>query len=235
MARYSVIISAVAALTVLFIANRRYAYPESVRTLPSLTPAHVVDPRHAGGTFRLEGRVSSVGMSRQGLLIIEVDDPAEDLFVDVPVFPSLGCLPLKPARGETLRVTGNLGMYSGRPQLRPLSAAHVELATELAKPVSVAAAAEQGGARLLIGPVVVRDAESFESQAGQEHLRLTLADANARADAASGTVAGIMFEREQTHCEVDRLLSGDPVLVTADVEEFLGAPSLVVRQVLPLH
>lgn len=234
-ARYSIIISTAVALTMLFVANRRYAYPESVDGLPLLTPAHIVDPRYAGRTFRLEGRVTSVGESRQGLLIIEVHDAAEDLSIDVPVFPSLGCLLAKPMRGETVRVTGNLGMYSGRAQLRPLSAAHVELATEFPEPVSAAAAAEQGGARLLIGPVVARDTEFFESRAGLEHLRLTLADADASTDAGRGAVAGIMFGREQTHCETDRLLSGDPVMVTAEVEQYLGAPSLVVRRVLPLR
>ena len=118
--RYLVILAALAALTALFVTNRRYVYPYWLGALPALTAAHIVDPRHAGATFRLEGRVTSVRTTRQGIVIIEMHDPAEDVFIDVPVFPSLGCLPVKPARGETLRVTGNLGMYSGQPQLRPL-------------------------------------------------------------------------------------------------------------------
>ena len=233
--RYPAIVAVVAALTVLFVTNRRYVYPESVGKLPTLTAAHIVDPRHAGATFRLEGRVTSVRTTRQGIVIIEMHEPAEDVFIDVPVFPSLGCLPVKPARGETLRVTGNLGMYSGQPQLRPLSAVHVELAARPADSVPVAAAASQMGAMLLVGPVIAVDAEFFESQAGLEHLRLTLADAGGRVDAAGATVAGIMFEGEQTDCEVDLLLSDDPFLVTAEVELFQGAPSLNVQRVLPVN
>ena len=106
--RYLVIVAAVVALTVLYVTNRRYVYSESLGGLPTLTAAHIVDPRHAGATFRSEGRVTSVFTSRQGIVFIEMHEPAEDIFIDVPVFPSLGCLPVKPERGETLRVTGNL-------------------------------------------------------------------------------------------------------------------------------
>ena len=101
--------------------------------------------------------------TRQGIVIIEMRGRVEDVFIDVPVFPSLGCLPVKPERGERLRVTGNLGMYSGQPQLRPLSAAHVELAAPPADSVSVGAAVAQVGARLLIGPLTAVEAEFFES------------------------------------------------------------------------
>ena len=233
--RYAVIVAVVAALTVLFVTNRRYVYPESLDKLPTLTAAHIVDPRYAGATFRLEGRVTSVRTSRQGIVFIDMHEPAEDIFIVVPVFPSLGCLPVKPARGETLRVTGNLGMYSGQPQLRPLSAAQVKLASWPSNSVSVADAAAQVGVTLLVGPVIAVDAEFFESQAGLEHLRLTLADASGHVDAVGATVAGIMFEGEQTDCEVDRLLSDDPFLVTAEVELFQGAPSLNVQRVLPVN
>ncbi|MXY25580.1 MAG: hypothetical protein F4Y45_13825 [Acidobacteria bacterium] len=232
--RYPVAVAALVALTVLFITNRRYVYSESLGLLPALTAAHIVDPRHAGATFRLEGRVISVRATRQGIVIIETHDPAEDLYVDVPVFPSLGCLPLKPVRGEAVRVTGNLGMYAGQPQIRPLSAPHVEVLDLPGDPVSAAAAAEQVGATLLIGPVVAVDAEFFESRAGLEHLRLTLADAGEPAGAAGPPVEGILFQGEQTDCEVDLLLSNDPFLVTAEVEMFQGAPSFNVRRAFPL-
>ena len=236
--RYPLVVAALVALTVLLATNRRYVYSDSLGALPVLTAAHVVDPRHAGATFRLEGRVTSVRTTRQGIVIIDMHEPAEDLYVDVPVFPSLGCLPVKPVRGETVRVTGNLGMYAGQPQIRPLSAAHVELADLPRDPVPAAAAAAWVGATLLIGPVIAVDAEFFESRAGREHLRLTLADADAdaggRGGAARSPVQGIMFEGEQTDCEVDLLLSDDPFLVTADVELFQGAPSLNVQRVFPV-
>lgn len=232
--RYPLAVAALVALAVLFITNRRYVYSESLGALPALTAAHIVDPRHAGATFRLESRVTSVRSTRQGIVIIETHDPAEDLYVDVPVFPSLGCLPVKPVRGETVRVTGNLGMYAGQPQIRPLSAPHVEVVELPRDAVGVAAAANQVGATLLIGPVVAVDAEFFESRAGLEHLRLTLADAGEPAGAARPPVQAIMFQGEQTDCEVDLLLSDEPFLVTAEVEMFQGAPSLNVRRAFPL-
>lgn len=228
--RYPFAVAALVALTVLFITNRRYVYSESLGALPALTAAHIVDPRHAGATFRLESRVTSVRSTRQGIVIIETHDPAEDLYVDVPVFPALGCLPVKPVRGETVRVTGNLGMYAGQPQIRPLSAPHVEVVKLPRNGVGAAAAANQVGATLLIGPVVAVDAEFFESRAGLEHLRLTLADAGAAAVA----VQAIMFQGEQTDCEVDLLLSDEAFLVTAEVEVFQGAPSLNIRRAFPL-
>lgn len=226
--RYPVIVAAVAALTVLFVTNRWYVYPESLGAMPALTAAHIAEPRHAGATFQLEGRVTSVRTTWQGIVLIEMHEPAADVFIDVPVFPSLGCLPVKPTRGELLRVTGNLGMYSGQPQLRPLSAAHVELSARPASAVSVADAKAQVGKTLLIGPVVAVGSEFFVSRAGLEHLRLRLADA------AGATVAGIMFEGEQTHCEVDLLLSDNLFLVTAKVVLFQGAPSLNVQRVFPV-
>ena len=232
--RYPLVAAALVAVAVLLATNRRYVYSGSLDALPVLTAAHVVDPRHAGATFRLEGRVTSVRSTRQGIVIIDVHDPVRDLYVDVPVFPALGCLPVKPVRGETARVTGNLGMYSGQPQIRPLSAAHVELVDLPQDAVSAAAAAGQVGTTLLIGPVVAVDAEFFESRAGREHLRLTLADAGGPAGVAGATVAGILFQGEQTDCEVDLLLSDEPFLVTAEVEMFQGAPSFNVQRAFPL-
>lgn len=224
--RYPALISAVAALMVLFVSNRLYVYPESIGKLPVLTAAHIADPRHAGATFRLEGHVKKMSTTWQGIVIIKMHEPEGDVFIDVPVFPSLGCLPVKPMRGETLLVTGNLGMYSGRPQLSPLSAAHVELVARPADPVSVAVASARIGATLLVGPVTVVAAEFFKSRTGQEHLRLALADTTGT------TVAGIMYDGKQTECEVDLLLSGNPFLVMAKVGQFKGAPSLNVQRVL---
>ncbi len=231
--RYPVAVAALVALTVLFVTNRRYVYSEALGALPDLTAAHIVDPRFAGTTVQIEGRVTSVRTTRQGIVIIEMHEPTEDLFVDVPVFPTLGCLPVKPVRGETVRIAGNLGMYSGQPQVRPLSSAHVVL-TPPTDAVSAAAAATQVGATLLVGPLIALDAEFFESRAGREHLRLTLADAGRPAGAATARVQGIMFEGDQTDCEVDLLLSDEPFLATAEVEMFQGAPSLNVQRVFPV-
>ncbi len=167
-------------------------------------------------------------------MIIQLQDQDEDITVDVPVFPSVGCLPVKPVRGEMLRVTGNLGMYFGRPQLRPLSASHVAPPTPRGNPVSVAAAAERVGETLLVGPVTLVSSEFFESRAGLRHLRLTLGDAGANAPRSAAQVAGIMFEGEQTACEVARLRSKEPVLATVKVGLYQGVPSLSVLRVIPV-
>ncbi len=233
--RVAVIVAAVAALIVLFVANRRYIYPESLRMLPALTAAHIADPRYSGATFQLEGLVDSVRTSRQEIIFIRMHQTEEDVFIHVPVFPSLGRLRVKPKCGETLRVTGNLGMYSGRPQLRPLSVEHVKLvsvehvklAGRLADSVSVADAVARVGETLLVGPVIAVKAEYFKSRAGLKHLRLKLADASGGA-----TVAGIMFEGNRADCEVGLLWSDGPFLVRARVELFRGAPSLNVQRVL---
>lgn len=116
-----------AALASLLAATARYEYSHAVSDLPRLTARHIADPRFAGSTFRLEGEVRSSRTLPLGIVVIGLYDPAEDIHVDVSVFPSLGSLPAVPSRGETVRVTGNLGMYRGAPQLKPLSAAHVEV------------------------------------------------------------------------------------------------------------
>lgn len=116
-----------AALACVLAANARYEYSHAVSDLPRLTALHIADPRFAGSTFRFEGQVRSSRALPLGIVVIGLYDPAEDINVDVSVFPSLGSLPVVPSRGETVRVTGSLGMYRGAPQLKPLSAAHVEV------------------------------------------------------------------------------------------------------------
>ncbi len=225
--------SSLAALAVLFAANARYAYPDSLAELPDLTPRHVVDPRFAGTTFRFSGRATSVRATRRGILFIKLHDPGEDLYLEVPVFPALGCLPAKPVRGELVRATGNLGSYGGIPQVRPLSAAHVEVpeAGGAAAATGLRQALARTGATLDVGPVRAVAAEPFVSSRGLEHLGLTLADA-AASGRMPGTVQGVMFQGDRSDCEAALLRSGDPVAVTAEIAAFRGRPSLTVRRVL---
>ena len=223
-----------AAILVLFVATARYVYPGAIAELPRLTARHVADPGFAGATLRFEGRVTWVRAFRSGVLAIRLHDPGNDVNLETSVFPSLGCLPVKPLPGELARVTGSLGTYQGRPQLRPLSADHVEVvspeATEVAQPLSATRAAQLGDA-LLVGPVSVADVEFFTSQAGRRHVRMNFADA---ATPSAAPVAGVMFEGDWTDCEVAALRSGEPVLVAVEVDEYLGQPSLIVGRVVPL-
>ena len=121
------VVCCLVALASLLAANTRYEYSHAVSDLPRLTALHIADPRFAGSTFRFEGQVRSSRALPLGIVVIGLYNPAEDINVDVSVFPSLGSLPVVPSRGETVRVTGSLGMYRGAPQLKPLSAAHVEV------------------------------------------------------------------------------------------------------------
>ena len=114
-----VLVLSLAALMLLFAVNRWWRYPDIHADLPRLTSGHIADPRSSGATFRFEGRVTSVRMTPKKILVVRLHDPELDIYLDVPVFPSLGPLPVKPVRGESVRVTGNLGSYGGLPQLGP--------------------------------------------------------------------------------------------------------------------
>ena len=233
------LLASLAALVVLFAANARYVYSDDLDRLPQLTAAHIADPRFAGSTFRLEGQVRRVGTSSQGILFIDMYEPEQDLNIDVPMFPSLGSPAVRPATGDVVRVTGNLGTYRGQPQLRPLSAAHVEVLAQSARgdaappiqpwnrsalAVPLGAATSRIGETLLVGPLTAIDVEPFTSRAGRQHLRLVLADAET-------TAQGIVFQGDWTEDHVALLESGAPVVVTAEIDEFRDRPSLVLKRV----
>ena len=231
------LLACVAALTVLFAANARYVYSDSLDRVPRLTAGHIADPRFAGSTFRVEGEVRSVGTSSNGIMFIDLYQPEQDLNIDVPVFPSVGSPPVRPGRGDVVRVTGNLGTYRGQPQLGPLSAAHVEVLTPAAatappvRPwnpsdtaVTLGAAATRIGETLLVGPLTAIDVEPFTSRAGRQHVRLVLAD-------PESTVQGILYQGDWTEDHVTLLKSGEPLIVAAEISEYRDRPSLVVRQI----
>jgi len=226
-----VLMLSLAAMMGLFAVNRSWTYSDRQADLPRLTAGHIIDPRSSGATFRFEGQVTSIRMTPKKILVIRLHDPEADLHVDAPVFPSLGSLPVKPIRGETVRVTGNLGSYGGLPQLRPLSAAHVQVlkTRETGHAVPLAQAAMRKGERLRVGPVQAVRVEPFTSRRGRQHVRLRFTDARASRQV---TVQGIFFEGDRTHHEVGLLRSGARVVVTADIDEYRGRPSLVVKRVV---
>ena len=236
------LLSCLAALVVLFAANARYVYSDALHQVPRLTAGHVADPRFAGATFQLEGQVRRVGRSRQGITFFRVYQAEQDLNIDVPVFPSLGSPAVTPARGDTVRVTGNLGMYRGQPQIKPLSAAHVQVlrasdATHAAAPIQqwdpqdpvvpIGAATARMGETLPVGPLTATGVDKFTSRAGREHVRLVLADPD-------NTVQGIMYAGDWTDNVVELLKSGAPVVLMAEISEYRSRPSLVAREVFTL-
>ena len=226
-------VSSLVALAILLAANARYVYSDALHELPPLTAGHIADPRFAGSTFRFDGLVSDVRTLPSGMVIIKLQNHEEDLHLDASLFPSLGCLPVKPASGETVRVTGNLGMYQGRPQIKPLSAAHIKVLSSgaAAIPLADALSTERVGETLRVGPLTAVAVEPFTSRRGREHVRLTLADPQAAAGARD-TAQGVMFQGDRTACEVSLLRSGAPVVVTAEINLYEGRPSLTVRRVL---
>ncbi len=224
---------AVAGVLLLLLAARWYRDPQALQDAPELTAAHLADPRFAGGTVRITARVRSVRRLPREMLVIQVFQPGEDMYLDVPVFPRLGCLPVRPVRDESIRVTGSLGTYAGMPQVRPLSARHVTLENPPAASAAVrlGEASTRIGETLLVGPLRAEAVEPFTSRAGRDHFRLRLADP---ADPATGVVGGVLFGGNAGHCQLARLRSADPYFVTAAIEEFGGAPSLNVQRVLTL-
>ena len=228
------LLASVAALGVLFAANARYVYSDALHQLPQLTAGHIADPRFAGSTFRFDGLVTGVSTLDSGMLIIGLRNGAADVQLDAAVFPSVGCLPHKPARGESVRVVGNLGMYRGRPQLKPLSAAHVDVISPHGAPIPLADAvsAAHAGETLRVGPLTATSVEPFTSRRGLEHVRLTLAAASTGSAEKRATVQGVMFQGDRTDCELRLLRSAAPVVVTAEIDEYQGSPSLVVKRVV---
>lgn len=222
---------AFAGVLLLLLAARWYRYSDALEDVPQVTAAHLADPRFAGSAVRVTGQVRSVRSLRREMLVIQLFEPQEDVYVQVPVFPRLGCLPVRPIRGEIVRIYGSLGTYAGRPQVRPLSAAHVTLEDppKASEAITLREAAIRLGDTLLVGPLRAEAVEPFTSRAGRRHFRLRFADPE---DPVTGVVGGVLFEGNAGHCQLSRLNASEPYFVTAEVEEFGGAPSLNVQRVL---
>ncbi len=235
--KFITLLSCLVAIIMLFTANSRYVYSDDLDQLPRLTASHIADPKFAGSTFRFEGLASNVRTLQSGLMIIKLRNAKEDLHIDVAVFPSVGCLPVKPTPGESVRVTGNLGMYKGRPQIKPLSAMHVEVTTPGGDAVSLSEVTlmKRVGETLRVGPLIATTVDPFTSRRGLQHVRLTFADSQLGVNGEHATVQGIMFQGDRTDCEIKLLSSGTPVVLTAKVDAYKGRPSLVVKRVLAIN
>ena len=225
---------AVAGVLLLLLTARWVRDPEALQDAPGVTAAHLADPRFAGGTVQVTGRVRSVRSLPREMLVIQVYEPREDVYLQVPLFPRLGCLPVRPIRDEIVRIYGSLGTYAGLPQVRPLSAEHVTLVgpPTASSAVSLREASTRIGETLLVGPLRAEAVEPFTSRAGRDHFRLRFVDPE---DPATGVVGGVLFEGNAGRCQLVRLRSSEPYFVTAAVEEFGGAPSFNVQRVLTVR
>lgn len=219
-------ILAFAAVFILIGFNKNYSYGDQA-SYTKLTAAAIVDPTNQGMTFRLSGHVINTFTTSQGLIILTVQNRAESLTIDVPIFPSIGKLETKPTTGDAVAVVGNLGQYKGRPQLRPLSAELIEvksvgtISPELAHKLSDAIKTGSNSGPLLIGPVSAVSSKTFRSKAGKKHLKVVLKDKTAIAE-------GIIWESGWDEALRGRLDGGAEFYVYAKVGTFQNQPSLTI-------
>lgn len=222
------------AIVVLFVSNARYVYSENLDKLPQLTVRHIADPQFAGSTFRFDGRVKTVRrISASGMVVVPLHSAEANLHVDAVVFPGVGTLQEIPVTGDIVRVMGNLGLYQGRPQIKPLSSAHIQVLPSNCPARSLAelVASSKTGQTWCLGPVVATKVEVFTSRRGRRHVRLEFTESQSSPGEERNVVAGIMFDSEWTDRDVAMLRSGTPLHVTARIDEYRNELSLVVKRV----
>lgn len=232
--RFVSLILGLVAIAVLFVSNARYVYSENLDKLPQLTVRHIADPQFAGSTFRFDGRVKTVRkIPASGMVVVPLHCAEEDLHVDAVVFPGVGTPLELPVTGDIVRVTGNLGLYQGRPQIKPLSSAHIQVLPSAcqARPLADLLASSKTGQTWCVGPVVATKVEVFKSRRGRRHVRLEFAESLSSPGEERRVVAGIMFDGEWTDRDVAMLRSGAPLNVTARIDEYRSELSLVVKRV----
>ena len=222
------------AIAVLFVSNARYVYSENLDKLPQLTARHIADPQFAGSTFRFDGRVKTVRtIPGSRMVVVPLHGAEVDLHVDAVVFPGVGTLLELPVAGDIVRVTGNLGQYQGRPQIKPLSSAHIQVLPSdcPARSLADVLASSTTGQTLCLGPVMATKVEIFKSRRGRRHVRLEFTESQSSPGEERNVAAGIMFDGEWTDHDVAMLRSGAPLNVTARIDEYRDELSLVVKRV----
>ena len=232
--RFVSLILGLAAIAVLFVSNTRYVYSENLDKLPQLTVLHIANPQFAGSTFRFDGRVKTVRrIPASGMVVVPLHSAETDLHLDVVVFPGVGTLLERPVTGDIVRVTGNLGLYQGRPQIKPLSSAHIQILPSdcSARFLADLLASYKIGQTWCVGPLVATKVEAFTSRRGRRHVRLEFIESQSSPGEERHVVAGIMFDGEWTDRDVAMLRSGAPVNVTARIDEYRSELSLVVKRV----
>ncbi len=145
------------------------------------------------------------------------------------MFPSAGRLAVDPRRDDVVRVVGNLGTYRGRPQIRPLSARHVEVRAGDAVALAQARSAPEGRT-MRVGPVVAARVLPFAGRGGRRHLEVEFV-----APGGGARTRGVVFAGDWTDETLRLLSSGLPVELVAQRDDYGGEPSLIARLVEPAN
>lgn len=223
-------IAALIAICFLLAINHNYSYSGD-SSYPALTSELVADPSSTGMTFSFSGIVINSHTTKQGLILLKVQNREKNLVIDVPIFPSVGKLERKPGVGDKVSIIGNLGQYKGKPQLQPLAAELVQIKQQAAIDPDVThtlrKAIDAGDSKspLLIGPLTALNTQKFHSKAGKEHLKAVVRDDTAIAEA-------VLWQGNWDEDLRKRLNSGASFYVTAKVGQFRGQPSLTVDDVI---
>lgn len=215
----------------LFLYQYSYSYPDEAQ-YPLLGAEHVSAPEHEGMTFQFEGAVIDVFTTKEQLIIVKLKSAAQNVVIDVPIFPSMGTLPQQPQVGDLMKVIGNLGSYKGKPQLKPLTTALITISSlndaaqdrQEAYSIRQAISEATDAGTVLVGPITTLNTSPFISKSKKEHLRLVITD-------ASGMAEGIMWAgnwNEQMRRTMDQ---GQPFYASAEVGTFRGQPSFNLNRI----
>ncbi len=221
-------------IALLFAANARYVYSENLDKLPELTVRHIANPLFSGSTFHFAGRVKKVQtIPSSGTVTVKLHRAEAGLHIDAVVFPGVGKLLEIPLAGDIVRVTGNLGWYQGRPQIKPLSSAHIQILPSdcAVRPLAELVASGKTGQTWCLGPVVATKVEFAKSRRGRRNVRLGFTESHSSLGARRNAVAGIMFDSEWIDRDVALLRSGASLNVIVRIDEYRGELSLVVKRV----
>ena len=221
---------ALAAIFTLFAINHSYSYDDTSE-YPALTSAAMADPVSQGMTFSFSGTVISARTTKQGLILLKVQNRSANLVIDVPIFPSLGQLKEKPGLNDHVTIVGNLGQYKGTPQLQPLAAELITVASQgsissgASHNLRDAIASGNKDIPLLIGPLTAVSNKTFTSKAGKTHLRIVVRDQTAVANA-------VLWGGSWDDNLRQRLNGGASFYISAKVGSFQNQPSLTIESLV---
>jgi RecJ-like exonuclease len=84
-----------------------------------------INDKMKGKTVRIEGTAKSVKPHDDGHVFVTVSDGRSE--IQVPIFSDVAKDAPKIEVGDSIRVTGYIDVYKGRPQIVPKSARNIEL------------------------------------------------------------------------------------------------------------
>lgn len=221
---------ALAAIFTLFVISQSHSYDHDA-DYQTLSSTIIADPVNQGMTFSFSGTIIDAHTTRQGLIILKVQNRQSNLTIDVPIFPSIGKLETTPQTGDSISLVGNLGQYKGKPQLQPLAAELIQVQQnshidpEVSHTLREAIVDGNQNVTLLIGPVSAVSTQTFTSKSGKTHLKVVLRDPTA-------LVEGVIWAGNWDQALRNQLGSKAAFHVNAKVGSFRGQPSLTINKVI---